>query len=553
MKIISLSFPGVASGTLELKQFHVLAATCLLCLAWLLPGLIGHDPWKPDEGYSFGLVYHILQSGDWVVPTLAGEPFMEKPPLYYLTAAATAWIFSPLLPLHDGARLASGFYMALTFLLIALSGRELYGRNAGWITALLLASCFGLLVRSHQLITDVSLLTGFATGLYGLALSLRRPVLAGLILGSGVGIGFMSKGVIAPGMLGMIALVLPLLFRGWRTRNYALCLAIALLAALPWLTIWPYALYQRSPSLFAEWLFTNNFGRFFGFVRIGPNADPGFYFTILIWYAWPALPLALLSLWQQRGEVLHKTSIQLPLTAFIVMLAVLSFAADARELYALPLLLPLSLLAATSLNSMNQGAVNAFYWSGAVLFTLLAGIVWLVWIALQSGFPEHLSQHLMKIQPGFHKSFNLWVLLIALGYTFGWMALLSRLKRKPHHAVVVWAAGITLVWGLLMVPLVSWLDMGKSYRSMIADLRQALPEPQQCIASRSLGEAQRAMLDYFASIITQREETGQGKDCAMLLVQGGALDPEPPEISCRKIWEGARDGDHNERFRLYLR
>jgi hypothetical protein len=21
----------------------------LLCAAWLLPGLIGHDPWKPDE------------------------------------------------------------------------------------------------------------------------------------------------------------------------------------------------------------------------------------------------------------------------------------------------------------------------------------------------------------------------------------------------------------------------------------------------------------------------------------------------------------------------
>ena len=53
-------------------------------------GLLGRDPWKPDEAYSFGLVYHILQSGDWVIPTLAQEPFMEKPPLFYLTAALFA-------------------------------------------------------------------------------------------------------------------------------------------------------------------------------------------------------------------------------------------------------------------------------------------------------------------------------------------------------------------------------------------------------------------------------------------------------------------------------
>ena len=35
----------------------------LLCLAWILPGLVGHDPWKPDEAYTFGLVYQILKAG----------------------------------------------------------------------------------------------------------------------------------------------------------------------------------------------------------------------------------------------------------------------------------------------------------------------------------------------------------------------------------------------------------------------------------------------------------------------------------------------------------
>ena len=54
-------------GSLDLAARNPVAFTCLLCLAWILPGLIGHDPWKPDEAYSFGLVYHIIQSD--VVPS----------------------------------------------------------------------------------------------------------------------------------------------------------------------------------------------------------------------------------------------------------------------------------------------------------------------------------------------------------------------------------------------------------------------------------------------------------------------------------------------------
>src|SRR6476660_4786800 len=110
---------------------NALLFVCVLCALWILPGLIGRDPWKPDEAYSFGLVYHILQSGDWVIPTLAQEPFMEKPPLFYLTAAGFARAFGWLLPIHDAARLATAFYMGLAFLFIGLAAGELYGRQKG--------------------------------------------------------------------------------------------------------------------------------------------------------------------------------------------------------------------------------------------------------------------------------------------------------------------------------------------------------------------------------------------------------------------------------------
>src|SRR5674476_94172 len=156
----------------------------LLCLIWLGTGLVSHDPWKPDEVSGFGLIYSMLHNGDWLAPTLAGEPFMDKPPLYYWTAALCAKLFSPLLPLHDGARLASGFYTALTLLFVGLTARKLYGDNRGWAAAIILIGCLGMLVSAHQMTTDLALLAGCAMMLYCFSLSQKIVMRAGVWVGS---------------------------------------------------------------------------------------------------------------------------------------------------------------------------------------------------------------------------------------------------------------------------------------------------------------------------------------------------------------------------------
>ena len=60
----------------------------LVCAAWLVPGLIGHDPWKYDEAVVFGIVNEILRSGDWINLKLAGEPYFDKAPLFIWVATA---------------------------------------------------------------------------------------------------------------------------------------------------------------------------------------------------------------------------------------------------------------------------------------------------------------------------------------------------------------------------------------------------------------------------------------------------------------------------------
>jgi 4-amino-4-deoxy-L-arabinose transferase-like glycosyltransferase len=527
----------------------------LVCAAWILPGLVGHDPWKPDEAYSFGLVYHIVSSGDWVVPTLAGEPFLEKPPLFYITSALFGKLLSPLLPLHDAARLAAGFYMAIALVFAGLTGRELWGDGYGRVTVLILIGCLGLLLPAHDLRTDISLLAGFAAGFYGLALSRRRPVLAGIWLGVGTGIGFMSKGLLAPGVMGLTAAILPL-FRAWRTRDYLLCLLVALVAALPWFTVWPFLLYLRSPALFNEWFWVENWGRFTGTANLGPTGTRGYYFKTLPWFAWPALPIALWTLWHEKLDGFRRPEIQLSVTMFAVILAVLSAASDARELYALPTLLPLSWLAAAGIPTLRRGAASALNWFGIMTFTLLTGLLWFYWFALITGHPARTAARLLKLEPGYVPAFQPLPFVLALGLTIAWFGLLvygKSIHRNPR-AVLNWAGGMTLMWGIAMTVGLPWIDAGKSYRSMIESMEGALPAHYRCIASKGLGEPQRALLEYHAGILTRRLEVDKTLQCDLLLVQGSVSHPEKaPGSHWHAIWEGARPGDRKERYWLFQR
>jgi 4-amino-4-deoxy-L-arabinose transferase-like glycosyltransferase len=524
-----------------------------LCAVWMFPGLVGRDPWKPDEAYSFGLIYHILQTGDWVVPTLGGEPFMEKPPLYYLTAAWFAKSFSPVLPLHDGARLASAFYMALTLLFLAGAARELYGKGYAGLAVVSFLGCFGLLLPAHQILTDIALLSGLAMGLFGMALSRRRSILGGLLLGTGAGIGFLSKGLLAPGVLGVTTLAM-FLFPSWRNRTYVLFLVVAFVAALPWALIWPVALYHRSPQLFTDWFWTNNFGRFLGFAGLGPAGDSLFYVRRLADITWPAFPFALWTLWRVRLGSLVRPELQLPLAFFAVVFIVLSAAADARGLYALPLMLPISLLAAVEMRSLPSPLNAALFWSAVILFSISALAVWLVWAAVHLNFPQSLAARMSAIQPAYRPEIHAFAIGMAMAITGAWLALVAGVRHAWERPILAWSGGVAMLWAVTAILLLGWVNTGMSYKGMFSEMHAAMPARYGCMASQGLGEPQRGMIEYYLGIRTFRRELPRRQPCDLLLWQGWARDQVPePGKEWKLLWQGSRPGDTKERFWLFVR
>ncbi|WP_181247972.1 ArnT family glycosyltransferase [Chromobacterium haemolyticum] len=528
----------------------------LIAVAWLLPGLIGHEPWKPDEAYTFGLVRHIAETGDWIVPTLAGEPFMEKPPLFFISAAFTMQLFGGWLSAPDAARLAAGGWMALALAGTAVSAGALYGRRAAAWGALLLLGCLGLPMRAHQMITDTALLAGVAWGLAGLVLLRRRAWLGGALLGLGGGAAFLSKGLLGPGCLGLTALLLPL-HPDYRNRRYAGGLLLAALIGLPLAALWGLSLYLRDPALFQLWFKVNNFGRFDGSAHLGPKAPRLFYGRTLPWYGIPVLPLALWGLWRGRRQWTRAWPAA-PALLWLVTLTVLSLAGDARELYAMPLLLPLALLAITGLRAgeAHRGwrALSGF--SLLLCLTLGAVVLVVAWV-LSTGEPAQWASHLLHRKfTDWHPQWHPWTWL-AFGLIAGGVIRLWR--RFPADTAPGfawrWSLTIVLLWGGLATLWLPALDHGMRYRETFAPLRPVLADISrqgECVASVGLGEPQRALLDYYADYRTLRLESApQAKNCRWLLVQS-LHDQLPPYLASLKPAESfQRPGDPKERFRLY--
>ncbi|KVQ36423.1 ArnT family glycosyltransferase [Burkholderia ubonensis] len=553
--------------------------------AYMLPGVLGHDPWKQDETYTFGIIQHMLETGDLVVPTNAGAPFMEKPPLYAWVATSLAWLLQRVLPLHDAARLASALFAALAFSFTARAARVASGA-ASWFDlkvigpVALCASSLVVIKHVHDMMTDVALFAGTAIAFCGLLelvmqhLARARHAQLGLpvesgnrwaapMFGAGVGVALMAKGLFVPLVFGATLTAVLALYPECRTRAFARALGIAALVFAPFASIWPTALFLRSETLFLTWFWDNNVGRFFGFSvpQLGAENDkPLFILRAFLTVGIPVTPLAIVALACGAWRDWRAPRIALPVVFAGVGLTVLVVSATSRQLYILPFFAPLALVAAQAIDRLPQKLHVAWDYLSRALFGSIAVLAWTIWSVMADPAASHerlapLGRWLpldwtMPIEPG--------LVLGALALTVGWLWLLPTLRTMGRwRGALSWASGAIVAWGLVYTLLLPWLDVAKSYRSVYEDLNAHLAlewNDGDCMASlNGLGESEAPMLYYFSGILHRPVSDAAATRCTWMIVQGvRAVDPSPGS-EWKLFWTGARPGDDNEMLRVYVR
>ena len=393
-------------------------------------------------------------------------------------------------------------------------------------------------------------LTAHTAAYWALAVMARRPRTAVPVLGLAVAICFLANGVL-PTVALVPALTVAVVLSGDRLRAGRGVLAgIALGAAI--IAVWMVPLgLARADYLSA--LINGEFGVLSDF-PLGPQSVLR-YANFLLWYAWPALPLAAWALWAKR-RTLREPALAFPLLTFLLVLLLVGMIAEVRSSTALLLLPPLVLLAVPGVMTLRRGARNAFDWFGMMAFSLFVGVAWLVWSAMALGWPVRLARQVVRLEPGFTGRFHVWTFAAAVIVTAVWFWLIVTSPRSPMRNIMHWMAGLTTFWVLVATLWMPWIDYGKTYRPVSLALTQELPAQDECVASSGIPKSILGMLDYFNGIRTLPQSSDAGGRCRWLLVLGDIRNPKALNTAgWRQVWEGRRPGDRrsSDKFRLFHR
>jgi 4-amino-4-deoxy-L-arabinose transferase-like glycosyltransferase len=289
-------------------------------------------------------------TGDWLIPRIAGEPFLEKPPLAYWTVALLGEIWG----LDEFvARLPSVVCGLAGVLLLANLAARYYGATIGLLAGLIQSTTVYFVVYARLAEVDIYLWLFVMAGIVIFAARWIEPVAAPgwyngrvaffVILGATQ----MTKGP----LFGAVLLLLPcvafmLLSRraAWRWLISIPGLLVCILLSVAW----PLAVIYVQPDAARVW-YEHTIGRMMG-GHVNP-APPWYYFTMLpqqllpwVLVVLPALPASLRRAKAERGSIDCFLWLW-----FVLPLAALSLAKGKHHHYLIHALPPFSIWSAQGL------------------------------------------------------------------------------------------------------------------------------------------------------------------------------------------------------------
>ncbi len=543
------------------------AALLLLSLAYVLPGFWGRAPWKAYDIEAFGFMLQLAQpeqgkAASWLHPTLLGHtdvnlallptwmgalfirwappgleamaarlPFMA---MLGLTLAAT-WYAVYALARHDAAQPVA----------FAFGGEARpidYARTLADGGLLALLACLGLAQLSHEITPALSQLCFTAMLLCGLATLPRRRTLSLLAVACGMlGLTLSGAPVLAL-LLGVGGTLIRSVAEPNRSERRLNMFELGLLALLCLLSI-------TLAGALDLWRW-----------RVVPHAmaDLLVFGRLLLWFTWPAGPLAIWSLWRWRYQLVRAWQyphVGLPVWFALVTVGTTWFTGltDRALLTALP---AIAALAAFALPTLRRSLGAFIDWFTLLFFSICALVIWGVWISMETGIPAQPARNVARSAPEFVHTLSPGLLAVAVMATLVWCAVVR--WRTGRHRPAIWktlvlpAAGTTLCWLLLMTLWLPLLNYGRSYAPLVQKI-QNLTGPTGCLQYTGLSNAQGAAFLYHARVKLQKAGRPSA-DCNWLITSSEQLPKFSSTLQQLGWTESARvrrPTDNNETLVLF--
>ncbi|RLC27316.1 MAG: hypothetical protein DRH56_02980 [Deltaproteobacteria bacterium] len=337
--------------------------------------------YETSEGRYAECAREMVESGNYLEPTLGYRPHWTKPPMTYWAIAAGIRLAGPG---EWGVRLFNSAAFFLTVLAVVRIGTVLWDARTGLIAGLIYASSpfpvFGAYaVTTDTLLTlfEVSAVLCYLTAFY--AAAPRKQRVFTTAMWGFLGLGFLTKG--PPALL----VLLPVLLWHFLHRDRPRIIGLAQIAAFAGIGLsWYLVVCFRHPGLMSYFIGHEVVDRLVSHAVHNPEWYKPFslYLPVLILGAGPWCCLGVRAFWRKRllrpGRI--RASFRrggpgaLMLLWLLLPLAVFFIVESRLHLYVLPLYAPVSLAIARAISGGGEGETRLFL-KRTVLVAVITGFV----------------------------------------------------------------------------------------------------------------------------------------------------------------------------------
>ncbi len=459
---------------LKEERYH-LPFLFLFSILLFLSFLGGRDLWAPVEP-RYGEIARVMFSrGEWIVPTVNGDLYTDKPILYFWLVL----IFSHLLGgVSEWAlRLPSALSAIGLTLVTYHMGRDFFGPRVGFLASLVLSTASRVLWEGRWAHTDILFTLCFTSSVY---LLLRRWYGRGglweaLLAYALIGLATMTKGMIGfvlPGLIFMCQLIRSRDRQGWSRLKLIPGVLVFLLVTAPWFVA---VSLQTQGAWMNEFVWTHHVQRYLSGVG---HREPFYYYLInfpadfLPWT--PFLIPAAIAAWIQRKVPFSPVPLSMAIWFFVVLIF-FSLSDTKRGLYLFPLYAPVALWLAHALVE-GEKEEKPVPWGFGLVTVSYAGLLVLTAISLP------------LVASRFQPDLLLGSLPVALVTFLGSLCAYLAFKKNHLCSGVFWIAlmvlGCLLSTSLWIFPLV---NRSKSPRFFAREIKQRVsPEDPLYIYADSM-------------------------------------------------------------------